>query len=121
MKGSKISIVFLFSVFFYSSCETQTNKTTHNTFQIHNLSQISDSTFISRIRYTNIVTNQEEKVGDLVYIVKDNPNKNNSYYIIQVGKKNSYRLEIFYNFYCYPKTGEIKLYDAFKDTLIEAK
>jgi hypothetical protein len=121
MKGWINSFIFLLGVFLFSSCEAQTNKITSNNNQVDSLRLISDSTFISKIKTFGIVANQEKKVGTLEYLIKDTPTKDNPYYIIQVGKLNNYRLEIFYNFYCYQKDGSVKLYDALNDTLIEAK
>lgn len=108
----------LTSVFLYTACEAQTKKTTNNINQIDSLILVNDSVFISRIKTFELISTKEKKVGVLEYIVRDTPTKEQPYYIIQVGKTNSYRLEIFYNFYCYPRSGDIKLYDALNDTLI---
>lgn len=114
------SFILLAGVFLFSSCQGQTNKTTSNKNPVDSLNITNDSTFISKIKTFSMVINEEKRVGTLEYIIKDTPTIDNPYYIIQVGKINSYRLEIFYNFYCYPKTGKIKLYNTLNDTLIEA-
>jgi hypothetical protein len=118
MRDLKNSFVLLAGVFWISSCEAQNNKDTKNYNQVDSLCSINDSVFISKLKYLKLVLTQEKKVGALEYIIKDIPTKENPYYIIQAGKTNNYRLEIFYNFYCYPNSGDIKLYDVLYDTLV---
>lgn len=120
MKILTNSFVLLISILLFTSCEAQSNKGENNSNkqQVDSLRLISDSVFISRINALSMVKSQEKKIGTLDYVVKNIPTKENPYYIIQVGKSNNNRLEIFYNFYCYPKTGELKYYDTLKDTLI---
>lgn len=120
MKGWINNVIFLFAVCLFSSCDAQSNKETINNSVTNSIHLSSDSTFISKLKTLSIVVNQEKKVGTLEYLIKDTPTKDNPYYIIQVGKSNNYRLEIFYNFYCYPINGNIKLYDVLNDTLIDA-
>jgi hypothetical protein len=121
MKAWVNNFIMLFGMFLISSCEAQTNKAANNKKQVERLSLTSDSAFVSKIKTLSIVVNKENSVGTLEYFIKDTPTKENPFYIIQVGKSNYYRLEIFYNFYCYPKSGNIKLYNSINDTLIEVK
>lgn len=102
-----------------SSCRAQTHKTSKDTVEVSSTVSANDSVFISRIRLLEIIMSEEERVGTLSYVVREVPTPERQYYIIQVGKVNSYRLEIFYNFYCYTETGVIKLYDPVRDTLID--
>lgn len=112
-------LIWVIAIFLFASCEGKANITTSNKISVDSLNMINDSTFISKIKAFSIVNNKEKIIGTLQYIIKDTPTQTNPYYIIQVGKMNSYRLEIYYNFYCYPKTGKVKLYDTLNDTLID--
>lgn len=105
------------------SCNAQVEKrhpAKKTTLKPDKKESISDAAFISKIQKLKIVMDKEKEVKSesLDYFLKDTPTVQNPYYIIQAGKSNEYRLEIFFNFYCYPKTGEIKLYDPIKDSLI---
>ncbi|MEO6998850.1 MAG: hypothetical protein ABI112_12270 [Terracoccus sp.] len=103
--------------FCFLSCKAQENHH-KKAKQVDSLNITKDSFFINKIRNLRMVTAKEKESGELEYFVKDTPTIKSPYYIIQVGKSNSYRLEVFYNFYCYPKSGEIKLYDVVSDSLL---
>ncbi len=113
------SIIFIGTALLYSSCSAQTNKPKSRSIEIDSLSLSSDSIFIAKVSKLNMVADIEKNVGSLEYFVKETPTKDKSYYIIQVGKTNNFRFEIYYTFYCYPKNEIIKLYDNLNDTLIE--
>ena len=116
---NKIILLTIASIMYsFLSCETQTNQTNKKN-GTDNLFFISDSVCIDKIRKLNFLERQERKTGNLEYIVRDMPTQEKPYYIIQVGKSNNYRFEVFYNFYCYPKSGKIKFYDTIRDTLID--
>ena len=113
--------VLILSLFILQSCNNQQNKKNGINQQPQEIKQINDSLFISRIREFEIIRNKEKSAGVLSYLVKSIPTKKNPYYVIQTGKTNNYRFEVFFNFYCYPKTEKIELYDTLNDTLITPK
>jgi hypothetical protein len=115
---NKIALFFVLIVF--TSCNSQVKK------------EIKDKdyseTFIEKIKNLDVVKNKkseleaiENKKIEFDYYLRDKPNKENEYYIIQVGKSNEYRFEVFFNFYCDTISNQIKLYDSLKDTLIDVK
>ena len=115
---NKISLFFLVLVF--NSCTAQVTKDV----QKKNQSEI----FIDRIKNLAIVKKKqgeleyfEKKKIEFEYYLRDKPNQENNYYLIQVGKNNEYRFEVFFNFYCDTVSNKIKLYDTLKDTLIDVK
>ena len=113
-------IVLFFVLIVFASCNSQVKK------------EIKDKdyseTFIEKIKNLDVVKNKkseleaiENKKIEFDYYLRDKPNKENKYYIIQVGKSNEYRFEVFFNFYCDTISNQIKLYDSLKDTLIDTK
>lgn len=84
--------------------------------------QWNDSMFIERISSFVIIKQYEENTGGKIsYLTKSAPNKENSFYLIKAGFNRPERFETVFNFYCYPGSGDIRLYDALKDTLMEPK
>jgi len=83
---------------------------------------IIENNFISKIRKIDFIVQKSEKLEidkkHLNYFVKTAPDNKNMYYLIQVGIMDNDRMIILYNFYCYSKTGIIKLYDPLNDSLI---
>jgi hypothetical protein len=114
MKVLLIIILLLFNL------EGEKNILQQNTDKVSKL-------FIKRINRLKIVEdkkkeiNKNSKIKSFDYYVKEKPNRINKYYWIQVGKTNQYRFEVYFNFYCYKKTGVIRLYNTNTDSLIIVK
>ena len=123
MKALSSIILYTLLCVFTFSCNGQTElKKGNNNHAIKDAGiNYNDSVFIERLRNMDFVKEKEMKLNlknGFDYFVKLIPVENNNYYVIQAGKSNNYRFEVFYNFYCDQKTGLIKLYDALNDSLI---
>ena len=121
MKASVINkLIIFFVIITFTFCNSQVKEKV----QSKDYSEI----FIERIKNLDIVKSKKRefeiingKKIEFDYYLRDTPNKENAYYIIQVGKSNEYRFEVIFNFYCDSITDKIKLYDTLNDSLIEVK